>query len=473
MNSQIEKYFNLVDKPFDITNIDENYIIILSSCVPGSFKELSIDNDNILQQFNKLNPDTIQPFQVKDEKESFQLETYKIHDLIGSEKKLVILFTNIYCTSHSFGDDTIYERTLRFRQLFGKLFNENKKITNIAMSFDFINVESYHKQMYFVFMKDEILKRKIDSKLLKISLYNSHEYLQLHTIQPNVHITQSIKYTPNILNSKSVQSNHVYLFNPYDVHTTNQVDGVNGMNIVISSVNPTWTRKLDELEIPYSWRSVFANPTIERQFIQLTQFVSTDFDKFGNDIPFLPEQNNIFKAFELCSYDNIKAVIIGQDPYPNTTHAMGLAFSVKRDVSPIPGSLKNIYRALTNDTNIPFVTPTHGDLTTWTKQGILMINTALTLRINQGSNAHLSKWQGFTDELLKLISKKKRNIVFILWGGSAQKKTELIDNSRHLILKYIHPSPRNGSQFHNCPNFSQTNQYLTEHNITPIDWSVV
>jgi uracil-DNA glycosylase len=462
---QLEKYFNLVDKPFDLANIDENYIIILSSCVTGNIDEMCSDNSHIFQQCNQLNFNEMSMFQAKSEKDPFNVENYVVHKLTGTEKHLIIMFTYIYCTSNSFGDDTIYERALRFRRLFNKLLNENPTIKSVALSTNFINVDKYHKQMYHIFLKDAIINRNSQSNLLKISLYG-----HVQSTPTQIPPTEHIRYVPHILNSKSLMSSHVYLFDPYDVSNETNITEV------VSSVNPTWTKKLNELEVPSSWKHVFESPAIESKFIQLAQFVTADYEKFGNDIPFLPEQSNIFKAFELCPFNKLKAIIIGQDPYPNTTHAMGLAFSVKRDVSPIPGSLKNIYTALNNNKAIPFVTPNpiHGDLMSWAKQGVLMINTALTLRMHQGKNAHLTKWQGFTDELLRLISKEKRNIVFILWGGFAQKKAELIDdsNSRHLILKYIHPSPRNGSQFHNCPNFSQTNEYLIQNGIEQIDWNV-
>lgn len=470
MNSYIDKYFHFDALPYELNNINENYILILSSCIEGEFSSMSVDNANIYNECIKFSTHLNSPFQVKNEKDSIQPETYAIYNLIGIEKKLIVLYTNIYCTNSSFGDDTTNERCLRFRRLLDKLLSEHKEIKSFAMSYNFTNVEPHYKQMYCVFLKDEIIKRKIASKLLKITFYNANDYLSSQSISTNSTtssiVDTSTVYVPKIINSsKPITSNCIYIYDTY----SDMPDGVDGK--YNSELNPTWKHDIIELEIPYSWKNIFDMPIIESKLMQVSNFVKSDFEKIGNDIQFLPEQHNIFKAFELCSFNDARVVIIGQDPYPNVSHAMGLAFSVKPDVNPIPGSLKNIYKALGNDPKIPdFVAPTHGDLTSWAKQGVLMINTALTYRLCKGSNAHISKWQEFTDEFLKEFSKVKSNVVFIMWGGPAQKKATLIDETKHLVLKYIHPSPRNGDKFYHCPNFSETNDYLIANGLPSIDW---
>lgn len=183
-----------------------------------------------------------------------------------------------------------------------------------------------------------------------------------------------------------------------------------------------------------------------------------------------PPSPLIFNAFNLTPFDNVKVVILGQDPYHNVGQAHGLAFSVPDGIQK-PPSLQNIFKELNQDLGIAI--PTTGNLEKWAKEGVLLLNASLTVRANMAASHAKIGWQRFTDAAIKALSDNKQNLVFILWGNYAIAKESLIDHEKHLILKTVHPSPLSASRgFFGCHHFSQTNKYLTEHNITPIDWSL-
>ena len=180
-----------------------------------------------------------------------------------------------------------------------------------------------------------------------------------------------------------------------------------------------------------------------------------------------PHPIDIFRSLELTTFDNVKVVILGQDPYHGQNQAHGLAFSVKENV-PKPPSLKNIIKEISEDLKIE--KRSSGDLTNWAKQGVLLLNTCLTVSPGRpGSHSHLG-WQEFTDSVIKAVDTKDR-IVFILWGSYARKKKELLSNNKNLILEAPHPSPLSAHRgFFGCKHFSKTNQFLHKHEIKDIDW---
>ncbi len=183
-----------------------------------------------------------------------------------------------------------------------------------------------------------------------------------------------------------------------------------------------------------------------------------------------PEKNDIFKAFELTSFDDIKLVILGQDPYYNPGQANGLAFSVKKGVK-LPPSLKNIYKELQSD--LGFTISDSGDLSKWAKKGVFLLNSGLSVE-EKKPNSHLKySWSIFTDSIIKYISDNKENVVFILWGNFAIKKKSLIDSDRHFIIESSHPSPLSARHsFFGSKPFSKANSYLKDRAIEPIDWSL-
>ena len=181
-----------------------------------------------------------------------------------------------------------------------------------------------------------------------------------------------------------------------------------------------------------------------------------------------PPSKLIFNAFNLTPFNDVKVVILGQDPYHNVGQAHGLAFSVPDGIQK-PPSLQNIFKELNQDLNIPI--PMNGNLEKWAKEGVLLLNASLTVRAHEAASHAKIGWQRFTDAAIKALSDKKENLVFILWGNYAIAKENLIDHNKHLILKTVHPSPLSASRgFFGCHHFSKTNEYLTNHNIKPIDW---
>lgn len=183
-----------------------------------------------------------------------------------------------------------------------------------------------------------------------------------------------------------------------------------------------------------------------------------------------PPSPLIFNAFNLTPFDAVKVVILGQDPYHNVGQAHGLAFSVPDGIQK-PPSLQNIFKELNQDLGIQVSTT--GNLEKWAKEGVLLLNASLTVRANMAASHAKIGWQRFTDAAIKALSDKKQNLVFILWGNYAIAKENLIDHDKHLILKTVHPSPLSASRgFFGCHHFSKTNNYLVEHDISPIDWSL-
>lgn len=183
-----------------------------------------------------------------------------------------------------------------------------------------------------------------------------------------------------------------------------------------------------------------------------------------------PDMYDIFNALKYTSFADTKVVIIGQDPYHEPNQAHGLCFSVKKGTPP-PPSLLNIYKELSDD--VGFVIPDHGDLTPWAKQGVLLLNTVLTVRKGL-ANSHKGKgWEIFTDEIIKKLNQKTTPVVFLLWGANAKKKAELITNKSHKILTQVHPSPLSAyGGFFGCKHFSKTNKLLTEAGLEPINWQL-
>lgn len=219
-------------------------------------------------------------------------------------------------------------------------------------------------------------------------------------------------------------------------------------------------------DIEEKWYEVLKNEFEQTYFIEIKNFL---IEEKRHHIVF-PPSPLIFNAFNLTPFDNVKVVILGQDPYHNDGQAHGLAFSVPDGIQK-PPSLQNIFKELNQDLNIPI--PTNGNLEKWAREGVLLLNASLTVRAHEAASHAKIGWQRFTDAAIKALSDKKQNLVFILWGNYAIAKENLIDHNKHLILKTVHPSPLSASRgFFGCHHFSKTNEYLINHNIKPIDWSL-
>ncbi|KLT67282.1 uracil-DNA glycosylase [Pedobacter sp. BMA] len=184
-----------------------------------------------------------------------------------------------------------------------------------------------------------------------------------------------------------------------------------------------------------------------------------------------PKGSDIFNALNTTPFDQVKVVILGQDPYHGAGQAHGLSFSVQRGIA-VPPSLKNIYKELESDIE-GFRAPGHGNLTHWAEQGVLLLNATLTVRASEAASHQNRGWEVFTDEIIKSLSQKREHIVFLLWGKSAQQKAALIDEKKHYILTAPHPSPFSvHTGFLGSRHFSKTNQLLIQNNLPPIDWSL-
>ena len=218
-----------------------------------------------------------------------------------------------------------------------------------------------------------------------------------------------------------------------------------------------------------SWASVLESQFSEMYFHDITRFLNKEVNGGGSQKIF-PPLPLVFSALNACEFDQIKVVILGQDPYHDDGQAMGLSFSVPSGFK-LPSSLLNIYKELETDLDIP--RSNCGDLTTWSKQGVLLLNAVLTVRAHQ-ANSHEGKgWERFTDYIIRQISDKLDNVVFMLWGKFAEKKAAKVNCKKHLILKSAHPSGLSASRgFFGCKHFSKANEYLKENGKPAIDWSV-
>lgn len=219
------------------------------------------------------------------------------------------------------------------------------------------------------------------------------------------------------------------------------------------------------VKIEESWRQHIGSEFEKQYFINLTNFVRQEYAT----TTCYPPGKLIFNAFNLCPFDKVKVVIIGQDPYHEAGQAHGLSFSVCDGV-PFPPSLQNIFKEIEQDLGTPI--PMTGNLTRWAEQGVLLLNATLTVRAHQAASHQRRGWEEFTDAAIKALNADRNNLVFILWGGYARSKAPLIDSSRHLILQSVHPSPlsaNRGGWFGNH-HFSRANAYLVEHGQEPINW---
>ena len=220
-----------------------------------------------------------------------------------------------------------------------------------------------------------------------------------------------------------------------------------------------------EVRIEPSWKKVLKTEFDKDYFEKLVNFVKTEY----KNSTVYPPAKFIFKAFDLTPFDKVKVVILGQDPYHGPNQANGLAFSVNENVS-LPPSLINIFKEIESDLGRK-TKVVGGDLSFWARQGVLLLNATLTVRSANAGSHQKKGWEDFTDAVIKILSEKKGNLVFILWGNYAQKKGVVVDDLKHLVIKSVHPSPlsAHGGFFGSKP-FSKCNSYLVEKGIKPIDW---
>lgn len=219
-----------------------------------------------------------------------------------------------------------------------------------------------------------------------------------------------------------------------------------------------------DVKIAPSWKEKLNGEFSKAYFLQLIEFVRNEY----KTQTIFPPAREIFRAFDCCDFDQVKVVIIGQDPYHGAGQANGLCFSVRPEVK-MPPSLVNIFKEIQSDLGKPF--PPNGDLERWAKQGVLLLNATLTVRASSAGSHQNKGWEEFTDSVIREISENKTNVVFLLWGAYAQKKGAIIDRTKHLVLASAHPSPfsvHNG--FFGNKHFSKTNEYLRSKGVKEIEW---
>lgn len=218
------------------------------------------------------------------------------------------------------------------------------------------------------------------------------------------------------------------------------------------------------VRIDESWRQVL-QPEFDKPYFELL----TDFVRHAYATrQCFPPAKHIFRAFDLCPFNKVRVVIIGQDPYHDVNQAHGLCFSVQDGV-PAPPSLVNIYKELNRDLGKPI--PTSGDLTHWAEQGVLLLNATLTVEAHKAGSHQGKGWEELTDAAIQALNNQRSNIVFMLWGSYAQRKGQFIDRRKHLVLTAVHPSPLSAYRgFIGCGHFSQANNYLQQHGLSPIAW---
>jgi uracil-DNA glycosylase len=219
-----------------------------------------------------------------------------------------------------------------------------------------------------------------------------------------------------------------------------------------------------EVKIEETWKEVLKEEFEKDYFVNLTSFVRQEY----KEKTIYPKASNVFNAFNLCPFNEVKVIILGQDPYHEPNQAHGLCFSVL-EPTPSPPSLKNIFKEINLDLGIEPLES--GDLTRWASQGVLLLNATLTVEAHKAGSHQGKGWEEFTDRVIFNLANRKSGLVFLLWGSYAQKKGEFIDQTKHLVLKSVHPSPLSAHRgFFGNHHFSQTNSYLTQQGKQPINW---
>jgi uracil-DNA glycosylase len=223
-------------------------------------------------------------------------------------------------------------------------------------------------------------------------------------------------------------------------------------------------RKTVEVNVELGWKAQLEAEFSKPYFESLANFVKNEYQTQT----IYPNESDVFNAFDYCAFNEVKVVILGQDPYHGPGQAHGLCFSVCDGV-PLPPSLRNIFKEIQQDMGAPI--PLSGNLTRWAKQGVLLLNATLTVRAHIAGSHQKKGWETFTDQVIRTVSEQHQHVVFLLWGAYAQQKAALIDSSKHLVLQSVHPSPLSASRgFFGNHHFSKANEYLQQYGKTPIVW---
>ncbi len=223
----------------------------------------------------------------------------------------------------------------------------------------------------------------------------------------------------------------------------------------------------DRVKLDASWKARLGSHFNTLEMLGLADFLRAE--KAAGKIVF-PRGNDIFAALDATPFESVKVVILGQDPYHGAGQAHGLSFSVRPGVH-VPPSLDNMFKEIARDLGLP--RPDHGCLQAWAEQGVLLLNSVLTVQQGHAGSHQGKGWEGFTDAVIEALNREREHLVFLLWGSYAQAKGKLIDTKRHLVLKAPHPSPLSAHRgFMGCAHFSRASAYLEQHGLTPVDWSL-
>lgn len=237
---------------------------------------------------------------------------------------------------------------------------------------------------------------------------------------------------------------------------------------LLQNLSEEQLQRLNKVQLSDDWKFALAEVFLSDKMAQLRQFLTAE-KNAGKTI--YPPSSEIFRALQLTALNDVKVVILGQDPYHGEHQANGLSFSVNKGIA-LPPSLRNIYHELFTDLGIQPVS--HGDLTAWAKQGVLLLNSVLTVQAGQPTSHKQQGWEEFTDAVIDVLNEQREHLVFILWGAYAQQKGRRIYGDKHLVLKSAHPSPLSANRggFFGCKVFSKANHYLMQHGQSPINWQL-
>ena len=310
--------------------------------------------------------------------------------------------------------------------------------------------------------KETSPEKKTEKKSKKINSNNNNS-----TIEINSKEEQQKNSSKEQKNNSSKEKNN-------NNSSNNNTNSSKENNIINNYPNlkfyPNYTSFISCLSTWQEPLSNFISPPSNKTMLFIYNFIKNEYETKT----IFPPKNQIFSAFQQTPFSLLKVVIIGQDPYPNPNDAMGLSFSVNKSQA-IPPSLMNIYKCLENDKKLNFKKPSHGDLTFWAKQGVFLLNSTLTVECRK-ANSHQknSKWNEFTDFVIKVINKNKEHVVFLLWGNFAIGKKKFIDENKHFVVCNIHPSPLAAKfgKFWESKQFSLCNEYLKKNGIEEIDWQI-
>tara|TARA_R100001163_G_scaffold64680_1_gene59502 strand:+ start:1689 stop:3572 length:1884 start_codon:yes stop_codon:yes gene_type:complete len=436
-----------------------------SLCFTPSFKKLQINKDSL-----RTNPGKTKKIQINFSKLKSRLDSKNDNDTPENKNNNGHLILD--------GDDETTDKVLDSEATNEVVIdNDNEALISDDEKDDVPNIDK-SSQIQSIAI-DEVSNDSTNSTNSNTSNNSKETKLKFKIKRKS---TKNDKNKEDDKNKDDVDSN----LNQKDDSNLNQEDdsNLNQEEVKVSSVygdlpefpvtkmNPDWVRPITKPLVHESWNEFFETPEIQEKLGETHKHLVKELESNGNVSRMLPSFDLIFNAFRLCPFNKIKVVILGQDPYPNPNHAMGLAFSVPKGQR-VAQSLKNIFREILHEYPETYVEPKHGCLEKWAEQGVLLLNSALTLR-SGARNSHQQFWNNTTDLIIKEISKQTaaqgKSLVFILWGGDAKKKKPLINTKKHLVLEAGHPSPMSIKWFRDCGHFKMCNQKLRNIGETEIDW---